>query len=82
MFKTDSIPQPARSATGLTRRGIFALAGASAAIAATPASARTFGSGFTHSVASGEPQSGSVLLWTRYVSDADTALIWEVSLDS
>ena len=79
MFKTDSISQPAPSASGLTRRGIFALAGAGAAIAATPASARTFGSGFTHGVASGEPQAMSVLLWTRYVGEGETRLEWEVS---
>lgn len=79
MFKTDNAPQPAHSSSGLTRRGIFALAGASAAIAATPSHARTFGSGFTHSVASGEPQAQSVLLWTRFVADRETMLEWQVS---
>ncbi|KPF64093.1 alkaline phosphatase [Porphyrobacter sp. AAP60] len=48
-------------------------------MAATPLSARTFGTGFTHSVASGEPGTDSVLLWTRYVGEADTALTWQVS---
>ncbi|MGB7369670.1 alkaline phosphatase D family protein, partial [Erythrobacter sp.] len=38
-----------------------------------------FGSGFTHNVASGEPQARSVLLWTRYVADAPTRLEWQVS---
>ena len=79
MIKTDSAAQPAPSATGLSRRGMFALAGASAALAATPSAARSFGSGFTHAVASGEPQADSVLLWTRYVTDADTTLVWQVS---
>lgn len=79
MIKTDSAPQPEASTTGLTRRGIFALAGASAAIAATPAGAISFGTGFTHSIASGEPQANSVLLWTRYVAGADTRLEWQVS---
>ena len=79
MFETDTAPQPDASATGLTRRGIFALAGASAAIAATPSGARSFGNGFTHSVASGEPQAKSVLLWTRYVASQETALEWQVS---
>ena len=79
MFKTDSISQPANPATNLTRRGVFGLAGATAAIAAAPGAARGFGSGFTHSVASGEPQAQSVLLWTRYVADAETTLDWEVS---
>jgi alkaline phosphatase D len=70
---------PAPSPTALTRRGLFTLAGASAALAATPSAARAFGSGFTHGVASGEPAANSVLLWTRYVSDAETPLTWEVS---
>ncbi|KEO88873.1 alkaline phosphatase [Erythrobacter longus] len=63
----------------VTRRGVFALAGASAAIAATPSVATTHGKGFTHSVASGEPQSASVLLWTRYVAGEETTLTWQVS---
>ncbi|MFU7526971.1 alkaline phosphatase D family protein [Qipengyuania sp. ASV99] len=79
MIKPETAAQPAPSPTAITRRGIFALAGAGAAMAATPASARTFGKGFTHSVASGEPQSSSVLLWTRYVADAETTLEWQVS---
>lgn len=83
MIKTDSIAQPGflatPSPTSVSRRGVFALAGAGAAIAATPATARSFGSGFTHSVASGEPQATSVLLWTRYVGDAETTLEWQVS---
>ncbi len=79
MFKTDSVSQPANPATNLTRRGVFGLAGATAAIAAAPGAARGFGSGFTHSVASGEPQAQSVLLWTRYVAEAETTLDWEIS---
>lgn len=63
----------------VTRRSVFALAGASAAAAATPLAAQSYGKGFTHSVASGEPHSSSVLLWTRFVSDGDAALKWEVS---
>ena len=73
-------PSPASSSlANVSRRGLFALAGAASALAATPAGARTWGSGFTHSVASGEPQGTSVLLWTRFVADADTVLEWEVS---
>jgi alkaline phosphatase D len=79
MFKTDSVSQPANPSTNITRRGVFGLAGATAALAATPGSARGFGSGFTHSVASGEPQASSVLLWTRYVAGAETRLEWQVS---
>ena len=40
--------------------------------------------GFTHSVASGEPGSDSMLLWTRYVAAADDAVVRldaEVALD-
>lgn len=70
---------PAPSRTALTRRGLFSLAGASAALAATPLMARSFGSGFTHGVASGEPSASGVLLWTRFVADQETALAWEVS---
>jgi alkaline phosphatase D len=79
MFKTDSAAQPAPSSAALTRRNLFTLAGASAALAATPLAARSFGTGFTHNVASGEPSATSVLLWTRYVADAETALTWQVS---
>ncbi len=83
MEKTDTAALPATSPTsspnGISRRGVFALAGASAAIAATPATARSYGSGFTHSVASGEPHAENVLLWTRYVSDGEATLQWQVS---
>ncbi len=77
MIKTEPAGQPA--STALTRRSLFALAGAGAALAASPAAARGFGTGFTHAVASGEPAAKSVLLWTRYVAEADTALTWQVS---
>lgn len=71
--------QPARASNALTRRTLFTLAGASAALAAAPAAARGFGSGFTHAVASGEPAANSVLLWTRFVAEAETTLTWQVS---
>ncbi len=77
MIKTEPAGQPA--ATSITRRSLFAFAGAGAAIAATPLAARSFGTGFTHAVASGEPSARSVLLWTRYVADAETKLTWQVS---
>lgn len=79
MTKTDTASQPAPAPTALTRRNLFTLAGASAALAATPLAARSFGSGFTHSVASGEPGADSVLLWTRFVGESETALGWQVS---
>lgn len=79
MTNTDPAAPPAPSATALTRRSLFALAGTSAALAATPLAARSFGTGFTHGVASGEPGTDSVLLWTRYVADRETNLVWQVS---
>jgi alkaline phosphatase D len=79
MFKTDTAAQPAPSPTALTRRGLFTLAGASAAVAAAPLAATSFGKGFTHNVASGEPATDKVMLWTRYVSDKPAYLAWEMS---
>lgn len=80
MIKTDPpAAQPAASPSALTRRGLFTLAGASAALAATPLVARSFGTGFTHGVASGEPGVDKVMLWTRYVGDQSTDLSWQVS---
>ncbi len=79
-------PQPSQQLppahASISRRNLFRLSAASAILAASPLAARGFGSGFTHSVASGEPGQNSVLLWTRYVSDADTTLTWEVSESS
>ncbi|QDH33378.1 alkaline phosphatase D family protein [Porphyrobacter sp. YT40] len=77
MHTTTPAGLPASPA--LTRRSLFSLAGAGAALAAAPLAARSFGSGFTHNVASGEPSATSVLLWTRFVGEAETALTWEVS---
>jgi alkaline phosphatase D len=75
---TTTTPAPP-AATALTRRSLFSLAGAGAALAAAPAAAQGFGSGFTHGVASGEPSANSVLLWTRFVADQDTTLVWTVA---
>ena len=80
MIKTDDIAaQPAPAANALTRRNLFTLAGASAAVVAAPLAAQGFGKGFTHNVASGEPGTDKVMLWTRYVSDAPAYLAWEMS---
>ena len=79
MIKTDPAAQPAPSATALTRRSLFTLAGASAALAATPLAARSFGTGFTHGVASGEPGVDKVMLWTRFVGEQTTDLEWQVA---
>ena len=43
------------------------------------------GPGFTHSVASGDPLSDRVILWTRFEADTDVATLdvyWEVSVDA
>ncbi|MFN3864671.1 MAG: alkaline phosphatase D family protein [Erythrobacter sp.] len=80
MFKIDALAaQPAPATTALTRRGLFTLAGAGAALAASPLAARSFGTGFTHGVASGEPGTDRVMLWTRYVSETPAHLAWEIS---
>ena len=79
MIKNDPAEMPAPPAVAISRRGLFSLAGASAALAASPGIARTFGSGFTHGVASGEPGPNRALLWTRYVGEAETRLEWQVS---
>ncbi|MEL6876678.1 MAG: alkaline phosphatase D family protein [Pseudomonadota bacterium] len=79
MHTNKPVEQPASARGAISRRGLFQLAGAGAALAATPAAARTFGSGFTHGVASGEPQANRVLLWTRFVGSQETALEWQVS---
>ncbi|MFZ1478920.1 MAG: alkaline phosphatase D family protein [Sphingorhabdus sp.] len=61
--------------TGMFGLGALALPGG--ALAALQAS---LAKGFSHGVASGEPSQNSVLLWTRYVSDApETKLAAEVS---
>ncbi|WFL78519.1 alkaline phosphatase D family protein [Altererythrobacter arenosus] len=70
---------PARPTAALTRRGLFQLGAAGAALAATPLAAQSFGTGFTHGVASGEPSQASVLLWTRFVGSGESVLTWEVS---
>ncbi|MEL7444812.1 MAG: alkaline phosphatase D family protein, partial [Pseudomonadota bacterium] len=79
MIKTEPPASPRPVGASVSRRGLFQIAGASAAVAATPAAARNFGTGFTHNVASGEPSKDSVLLWTRYVGDQTVELEWQVS---
>jgi len=44
-----------------------------------PLAAQAGGSGFTHGVASGEPRTDRVLLWTRYRAGEETRLDFEVS---
>ena len=65
----------------LDRRQLLGLAATGIGVLATSGRAAELltARGFTHSVASGEPDGDSVLLWTRYVSTADTPLTCEVS---
>lgn len=65
----------------LSRRQMMGLAAAGAGVLATSGRAAQLltARGFTHSVASGEPDGDSVLLWTRYVGMADAVLTCEVS---
>jgi len=72
-------PGSAARAATLTRRGLIGLAGAGAALAAAPLAAQSLGRGFTHGVASGEPGATSVLLWTRFVAEAGSELVWQVA---
>ncbi|MEZ5710348.1 MAG: alkaline phosphatase D family protein [Blastomonas sp.] len=62
----------------LIKAGTFGLAAL-----ATPGAALAFtmGRGFTHGVASGEPDHHSVLLWTRYAADHDVDLTAEIAED-
>lgn len=77
MMKTEP---PARAPIApLDRRALLKGGLAGAGLIAAPLSARVGERGFTHGVASGEPDAQSVLLWTRYVGEQDGSLEWEVS---
>lgn len=52
-----------------------------ASLLARPLLAAAAGRGFTHGVASGDPDAHSVVLWTRYMGDKPTPLTWEVARD-
>lgn len=67
-------------ATGvIDRRGLLKAAGAGMGLAAVPLAAQTGGQGFGWGVASGEPSSGGVLLWSRYVASQPVSVRWEVT---
>jgi len=64
----------------LSRRAIVAAASLSAA--PFPARAQQYAQGaFTHGVASGDPLSDGVILWTRFAGSADGRIGWEISED-
>ncbi len=78
--------------TNLTRRGILGAFTASTAIACTPKTSESFSSHigqatglFTHGVASGDPLSNGVILWTRLTPENPISgsinVIWEMDKD-
>ena len=72
--ETPALTASRRNALKLGLLGLGGLAGAPALAQGTK--------GFTHGVASGEPGPVQVLLWTRYLSDQDTTLKWELAEDA
>jgi alkaline phosphatase D len=77
-----SLPPPDPAPIAQTsRRSALKLAMLGLAGAGVPVLAQS-AKGFTHGVASGEPGASQVLLWTRYASDQDERLKWEVAEDA
>lgn len=76
---TTNPPATPAAPPAVSRRNLFKLGGLAAVSAASPLVARSFGRGFTHGVASGEPGQTRVLLWSRFVAEQDTLLDWQVS---
>lgn len=72
-------PPTTERLNSLDRRALLKSGILGAGLAASPLAAHRGGHGFTHGVASGEPQANSVLLWTRFAAALDTKLEWEVS---
>jgi alkaline phosphatase D len=67
----------------LLKTGLYGLGALSLPGGAFAAMQVALAKGFSHGVASGEPSPNSVLLWTRYVSEAaDTKLRAEISEDA
>ncbi len=71
-------PPPAAGLSALDRRSLLRGGAMGAGLLAMPLSAQTSARGFTHGVASGEPGPTQALLWTRYASDQDTRIGWQV----
>jgi alkaline phosphatase D len=69
-------PIAATSRRDALRLALLGLAGFSAPVLGQQAG------GFTHGVASGEPGPDRVLLWTRYASDQEQPLKWEMASDA
>ncbi|WP_292037325.1 MULTISPECIES: alkaline phosphatase D family protein [unclassified Brevundimonas] len=66
----------------MNRRGLLGLFGAGAAIGATPAMAEAASASFAHGVASGDPGTDRVILWTRVTpaegSSGPISVAWRV----
>jgi alkaline phosphatase D len=65
----------------ISRRTLIASAALAAGSAPLQAVANT-AAGFTHGVASGDPLSHRIILWTRFVSQVPVKLIWEIAKDA
>ena len=74
-----SEPPAATPLPALDRRTILKGGLLGGGLLGAPLAAQIGGSGFTHGVASGEPKTDRLLIWTRYVVAEETKLDWEVS---
>lgn len=74
-------PPAALAPPSLSRRSLLVGGVLGFALAAAPLAAQS-ARGFTHGVASGEPEAKSVLLWTRYAGARPSRLRYEVSESS
>ncbi len=74
-------PPPAAPPLIADRRTALKLGALGLVGMASPAVAQNSAQGFTHGVASGEPGSAQVLLWTRFVAANESKLNWEVAED-
>jgi alkaline phosphatase D len=81
MHQPPPAATPDHADLAATRRAFFKLGALGLAGLSSPILA-VVKPGFTHGVASGEPGPSQVLLWTRYASDRDARLKWEVAEDA
>ena len=80
MFATE--PPAAAPLSALDRRSLLKTGILGLGVAGAPLAAQTGGKGFSHGVASGDPRSDALILWTRAVpADAQPARVevqWEI----
>jgi alkaline phosphatase D len=66
----------------IARRSLLSAAALTPALACSTAWARGLSNGaFTHGVASGDPLTDSVIIWTRFVHGSDGRVGWEIAED-